>query len=119
MWTAMSLTASSLVPPLLSGANATTSALLGLHLVPATLVIPPWCGASASGPIDSRVDIKAGPTRGHAGYRRPFGGPVDASGVPRPPMRPCAWGAGIGRVSWVSDIFSGSRTLPRGLRLPR
>src|SRR3977135_2897574 len=33
VWTAVSLTAISLVPPLLSGANtATTTALLGLHL---------------------------------------------------------------------------------------
>jgi hypothetical protein len=37
----VSLTAISLVPPLLSGANtATTTALLGLHLVAATVVIP-------------------------------------------------------------------------------
>ncbi|WP_198655483.1 DUF6069 family protein [Streptomyces geranii] len=41
VWTALSLTAISLVPPLLSGANtATTTALLGLHLVPATVMIP-------------------------------------------------------------------------------
>ncbi|MFI6436141.1 DUF6069 family protein [Streptomyces sp. NPDC050759] len=41
VWTAVSLTALSLVPPLLSGANtATTTALLGLHLVPATVMIP-------------------------------------------------------------------------------
>ena len=41
MWTAVSLTAISLVPPLLSGANtATTTALLGLHLVPAAVMIP-------------------------------------------------------------------------------
>ena len=40
-WTAVSLIAISLVPPLLSGANtATTAALLGLHLVPATVMIP-------------------------------------------------------------------------------
>jgi Family of unknown function (DUF6069) len=40
MWTAMSLTAISLVPPLLSGANtATTTALVGLHLVAATVMI--------------------------------------------------------------------------------
>ncbi len=39
--TAVTLTAISLVPPLLSGANsATTSALLGLHLVAATVMIP-------------------------------------------------------------------------------
>jgi hypothetical protein len=37
----VSLTAISLVPPLLSGANtATTAALLGLHLVAATVMIP-------------------------------------------------------------------------------
>ncbi|WP_433469827.1 DUF6069 family protein [Spirillospora sp. CA-128828] len=41
VWTAVSLTAISLIPPLLSGANtATTTALLGLHLVPATVMIP-------------------------------------------------------------------------------
>ncbi len=41
VWTAVSLTALSLVPPLLSGANAATiTALLGLHLVAATVMIP-------------------------------------------------------------------------------
>jgi hypothetical protein len=41
LWTAVSLTAISLVPPFLSGANAaTTAALLGLHLVAATVMIP-------------------------------------------------------------------------------
>lgn len=41
VWTAVSLTAVSLVPPLISGADtATTTALLGLHLVPATVMIP-------------------------------------------------------------------------------
>jgi Family of unknown function (DUF6069) len=41
VWTAMSLTAISWVPPLLSGANpATTTALIGLHLVAATVMIP-------------------------------------------------------------------------------
>ena len=41
VWTALSLTAVSLVPPLLSGANtATIAALLGLHLVPAAVMIP-------------------------------------------------------------------------------
>ncbi len=40
-WTAVSLTAISLVPPLLAGASAaTTTALLGLHLVAATVMIP-------------------------------------------------------------------------------
>ena len=39
--TAVSLTAISLVPPLLAGANtATSAALLGLHLVAATVMIP-------------------------------------------------------------------------------
>jgi len=39
--TAVTLTALSLVPPLLSGADtATTTALLGLHLVAATVMIP-------------------------------------------------------------------------------
>jgi len=41
VWTAVSLTAISLIPPLLSEANtATVTALLGLHLVPATVMIP-------------------------------------------------------------------------------
>ncbi|MFJ7949802.1 DUF6069 family protein [Streptomyces sp. NPDC096354] len=41
VWTSVSLTAISLVPPLLSGANtATTTVLVGLHLVPATVMIP-------------------------------------------------------------------------------
>ena len=41
MWTAVSLTVISFVPPLLSGANsATIAALLGLHLIAATVMIP-------------------------------------------------------------------------------
>jgi hypothetical protein len=41
MWTALSLTVISFVPPLLSGANpATIAALLGLHLIAATVMIP-------------------------------------------------------------------------------
>lgn len=41
VWTAVSLTAISLVPPFLSGANtATTIVLVGLHLVAATVMIP-------------------------------------------------------------------------------
>jgi hypothetical protein len=41
VWTAGSLTAISLIPPLISGANAATiAALLGLHLVPAAVMIP-------------------------------------------------------------------------------
>ncbi|MFG1767261.1 DUF6069 family protein [Micromonospora parva] len=41
VWTAVSLTALSLIPPFVSGANAATiAALLGLHLVAATVVIP-------------------------------------------------------------------------------
>jgi len=40
-WTAVSLTAISLVPPVLSGGDAATvTALLGLHLVPAAVTIP-------------------------------------------------------------------------------
>ena len=40
-WTAGSLTAISLVPPVLSGGDAATvTALLGLHLVPAAVMIP-------------------------------------------------------------------------------
>ena len=41
VWTAVSLTAISWIPPLLSGADtATITALLGLHLVAATVMIP-------------------------------------------------------------------------------
>jgi hypothetical protein len=41
VWTAVPLTAISLAPPLFSGADtATAIALLGLHLVPATVMIP-------------------------------------------------------------------------------
>ncbi|MGR6318208.1 DUF6069 family protein [Micromonospora soli] len=41
VWTAVSLTAISLVPPFLFGADtATTTALLGLHLVAAAVMIP-------------------------------------------------------------------------------
>jgi Family of unknown function (DUF6069) len=41
VWTAVSLTAISLIPPFLSGANAATvTALLVLHLVTATVMIP-------------------------------------------------------------------------------
>jgi hypothetical protein len=53
VWTAVSLTAISLVAPLLSGASAaTTAALIGLHLVAATVMIPalvrPLAGRSLS-----------------------------------------------------------------------
>ena len=41
VWTAVSLTAISLLPPFLAAANtATTTALVGLHLVAATVMIP-------------------------------------------------------------------------------
>jgi hypothetical protein len=41
LWTAVSLTAISSVPPLLSGAAAATiTALIGLHLVAAAVMIP-------------------------------------------------------------------------------
>jgi hypothetical protein len=41
VWTAVSLTAISFVPPLLSGANtATITSLIALHLVAATVMIP-------------------------------------------------------------------------------
>lgn len=41
VWTAVSLTALSLIPPFVSGANAATiAALLGLHLVAATVMVP-------------------------------------------------------------------------------
>ncbi|MFC4053512.1 DUF6069 family protein [Actinomadura syzygii] len=41
LWTTVPLTAISLIPPVISGANtATTTALLALHLIPATIMIP-------------------------------------------------------------------------------
>jgi hypothetical protein len=41
LWTAVALTAISFAPPLLAGANtATTTVLIGLHLVAATVMIP-------------------------------------------------------------------------------
>jgi len=41
VWTAVTLTVVSLVPPVLSGASAaTTAALVGLHLVAATVMVP-------------------------------------------------------------------------------
>ncbi|MCX5065063.1 DUF6069 family protein [Micromonospora lupini] len=41
VWTAVSLTAISLVPPLVCGANtATVAALVGLHLVAAAVLVP-------------------------------------------------------------------------------
>ncbi|MER7443799.1 DUF6069 family protein [Micromonospora avicenniae] len=41
LWAAVSLTAISFIPPLISGADtATSAALLGLHLVPAAVMIP-------------------------------------------------------------------------------
>ncbi|TYK52820.1 DUF6069 family protein [Actinomadura decatromicini] len=41
LWTTVSLTAISLIPPLIAGANtATTTALIALHLIPATIMIP-------------------------------------------------------------------------------
>ncbi|MFI7489857.1 DUF6069 family protein [Micromonospora echinaurantiaca] len=41
LWTAVALTVISLLPPLVAGADtATTTALLGLHLVPAAVMIP-------------------------------------------------------------------------------
>lgn len=41
VWTAISLTAISLVPPLIAGANpAATTTLIGFHLVAATVMIP-------------------------------------------------------------------------------
>jgi hypothetical protein len=55
VWTAVTLTAISLVPPLLSEANtATTTALLGLHLVPATVMIPTyWWSRKQKAPLNS------------------------------------------------------------------
>ena len=48
-WTAVSLTVISLVPPLISGANAATiTALVVLHLVAATVMIPTLAGSLRS-----------------------------------------------------------------------
>jgi hypothetical protein len=52
-WTAVSLLAISLVPPFFAGANAATvSALLGLHLVAAAVVIPTLARTLRSGQRD-------------------------------------------------------------------
>ncbi|MET8041408.1 DUF6069 family protein [Micromonospora sp. NPDC005215] len=76
-WTAVSLTAISLVPPFLSGADTTTvAALLGLHLVPATVMITVLTRSlrsrtdcrSARAPSVTRIPVRAG--------RRPPGWPV-------------------------------------------
>ncbi|MBO0844624.1 MAG: hypothetical protein J2P22_04325 [Nocardioides sp.] len=55
VWTAVSLTAISLIPPLLSGADtATTTALIGLHVVAATVMIPTLTRSLRAGPPDDR-----------------------------------------------------------------
>lgn len=55
VWTAVSLTAISLIPPLLSGADtATTTALIGLHVVAATVMIPTLARSLRAGPPDDR-----------------------------------------------------------------
>ncbi|MFC6023499.1 DUF6069 family protein [Plantactinospora solaniradicis] len=62
VWTAVSLTAISLVPPLLSGADtATITALLGLHLVPAAVMIPTLARSLRT---RSGWRFRTGPTRG-------------------------------------------------------
>ena len=59
VWTAVSLLAVSLVPPLLSGADtATTTSLLGLHLVAATVMIPTLARS-----LRMRTDLRVGPGR--------------------------------------------------------
>jgi hypothetical protein len=53
VWTAVSLTAISLAPPFLVEADvATTLALLGLHLIPAAVMIPALTRSLVSRPID-------------------------------------------------------------------
>ena len=56
VWTAVPLTAISLVPPLLSGADtATITALVGLHLVAATVMIPTLARSLPPEPVEQRV----------------------------------------------------------------
>jgi hypothetical protein len=56
VWTAVSLTAISLVPPFLAGANtATTIALLGLHLVAAMVMIPALARSLRAGTRSQRT----------------------------------------------------------------
>jgi hypothetical protein len=59
MQTAVSLTAISLVPPLLSGANAATViALVALHLIAATVVVPTLARSlrTTSAPPSTQID---------------------------------------------------------------
>ncbi|NEE02447.1 DUF6069 family protein [Phytoactinopolyspora halotolerans] len=60
MWTTVSLTTISMAPPLLSGANtATTSALVGLHLITATIMIPTLTRALRARPPMARPGADA------------------------------------------------------------
>jgi Family of unknown function (DUF6069) len=64
VWTAVSLTAISLIPPLISGANtATTAALLGLHIVAATVMIPTLARSIRTRPTIA-IDIRWRPMTG-------------------------------------------------------
>lgn len=70
VWTAVSLTAISMVPPLLVPANlATTIALLGLHLVPAAVMIPTLARRLRLGADPRRTSVPSKPL----GASRPSG----------------------------------------------
>ena len=67
VWTAATLTAISLVAPLLSGADtATTTALLGLHLVAAAVMIP-TLARSLQDPLSSEVPFSVDGAAGSHG----------------------------------------------------
>ena len=68
----MTLTAISLVPPILSGADpATVAALLGLHLVAAAVMVSrPWPGAFAAAPCRLRAS-RGAPFAGFLRKQRP------------------------------------------------
>lgn len=73
VWTAVSLTAISLVPPLISGAGtATVVTLMGLHLIPAAVMIPSLARACAprSGVAQPRPAERARSNRPGVRFRR-------------------------------------------------
>jgi hypothetical protein len=108
VWTAVSLTAISLVPPLISGANtAATTALLGLHLVAATVMIPTLARS-----LRTRTDWRT--THGKQARRCASGastGPMNsfgrnlhigaANGMPT--MKPSEGTSAVPGVHWEND----------------
>lgn len=107
VWMAVSLTAISLVPPLLSGANtATITALLGLHLVAATVMICTLRGASAPGRIDEHGRMGSARRRGVASSVFPRECTWTRRGAPRAHRISNLYAAIAGRseVSWPRPI---------------